>query len=316
MAVNSDKPQLWKKDIAASVDLYNAWFLDFAPTTYRETRRETVELVERALSLTKDNASIDPAMLRAHPGVLPTLRMSCCPPIARDRLSGLSYVGKPLIGTMEDGKLPPRMASSELEENLKRIADVFSRLLDRDIFPWLQESRAATSEERYRASTIVADRLCGAMSDPIIRNAQEKRQLAIIRRYLEEHGYRHKQHPPSSPVSTMEPGTFSFRTNVEVGDALKVNIPIDVAIQPRTLSNSKVPILIEAKSAGDFTNVNKRRKEEAAKIHQLRQRYGGDTRFILFLCGYFDGGYLGYEATEGIDWIWEHRIADFAQLGL
>jgi len=33
-----------------------------------------------------------------------------------------------------------------------------------------------------------------------------------------------------------------------------------------------------------------------------------------FLCGYFEPGYLGYEASEGIDWIWEHRINDLATL--
>ncbi|MGH9375008.1 MAG: XamI family restriction endonuclease, partial [Terriglobia bacterium] len=26
--------------------------------------------------------------------------------------------------------------------------------------------------------------------------------------------------------------------------------------------------------------------------------------------------YLGYEAAEGIDWIWEHRTGDLGQLGL
>ena len=44
--------------------------------------------------------------------------------------------------------------------------------------------------------------------------------------------------------------------------------------------------------------------------------YGKDVEFILFLCGYFDSGYLGYEAAEGIDWIWEHRITDLDQLGI
>lgn len=72
----------------------------------------------------------------------------------------------------------------------------------------------------------------------------------------------------------------------------------------------------EAKSAGDFTNVNKRRKEEAVKMAQLRSTYGPRVRFNLFLCGYFDGGYLGYEATELIDWVWEHRIDDLAEFGL
>jgi len=89
-----------------------------------------------------------------------------------------------------------------------------------------------------------------------------------------------------------------------------------VVIQRKPPRPSGLPILIEAKSAGDFTNTNNRRKEEAVKIAQLQQTYGKDVEFILFLCGYFDGGYLGYEAAQGIDWIWEHRISDFDQLGI
>jgi XamI restriction endonuclease len=114
----------------------------------------------------------------------------------------------------------------------------------------------------------------------------------------------------------MQPGTFAFRMNVVVGDVRKVNIPIDAVIQPRVPRQTRLPILIEAKSAGDFTNVNKRRKEDATKIHQLKGTCGEHVEFLLFLCGYFDSGYLGYEAAEGIDWVWEHRIADLDLLGL
>ena len=115
----------------------------------------------------------------------------------------------------------------------------------------------------------------------------------------------------------MKPGTFSFRTNVVVGTGgRRVNIPVDCVIQRRRPNADKLPILVEAKSAGDFTNTNKRRKEEATKVHQLRETYGESIQFVLFLCGYFDGGYLGYEAAEGIDWVWEHRISDMNQLGL
>ena len=78
----------------------------------------------------------------------------------------------------------------------------------------------------------------------------------------------------------------------------------------------QLPLFIEAKSAGDFTNTNKRRKEEAQKMAQLRHTYGEDVRYILLLCGYFDSGYLGYEAAERIDWVWEHRIDDLAEFGL
>ena len=117
----------------------------------------------------------------------------------------------------------------------------------------------------------------------------------------------------------MQPGTFSFRMNVpakQVGTDREVNIPVDAVVMPKAAKAGDIPLLVEAKSAGDFTDVNKRRKEEAAKMSQLRLTYGKDVGFILFLCGYFDSGYLGYEAAEGIDWVWEHRIGDLRKFGL
>lgn len=114
----------------------------------------------------------------------------------------------------------------------------------------------------------------------------------------------------------MAAGTYAVRMNVLVGESRRVNIPIDVAIKPKTGRRDRLPILIEAKSAGDFTNTNKRRKEEATKIHQLHAAYGETVPFLLFLCGYFGSDYLGYEAAEGIDWVWEHRIDDLAKAGL
>jgi hypothetical protein len=183
-------------------------------------------------------------------------------------------------------------------------------MLDTEIFPWLENKKSPSKVERHRASTIVADRLCGAVSDPIVRNAHEKRQLTLLGDYLKERGYIQKGHPPGKPLTEMERGSFAFRMIIEVGETLKVNIPVDVVIQPKVLRQSRLPILIEAKSAGDFTNVNKRRKEEATKMRQLRSKLGKEVEFLLFLCGYFDSGYLGYEAAEGIDWVWEHRIQD------
>jgi len=89
-----------------------------------------------------------------------------------------------------------------------------------------------------------------------------------------------------------------------------------MVIMPKRTARGELPLFFEAKSAGDFTNTNKRRKEEAIKMTQLRSTLGYGVRFNLFLCGYFDSGYLGYEAAEGIDWVWEHRIDDLALFGL
>ena len=320
MPINADKPHLWKADTRASVDQFNQWFMKFAPRAYRETRKQTIKSVEEGLTLTKDLTTITPDVIKAHPEILPTLRMSTCPPLARDRLIGLADSSKGLVGSLEQGKVPPFMAQAALEKHLRSITNILSLMLDVDIFPWLQEERRPTKQERYRSSTIVADRLCGAWSEPIVRNAQEKRQLALIQDYLTGRGYKLKAHPTATPLAQMERGTFTFRLNVLVkpsaAEARSVKIPIDAVIQPKKAKLPHLPLLIEAKSAGDFTNVNKRRKEEATKINQLKATYGDDVVFVLFLCGYFDASYLGYEAAEGIDWIWEHRIEDIDQLGI
>jgi hypothetical protein len=290
---------------------------EFAPKAYRDTRKTTIESVKQGLTFTRDLTTITPDVIKANPAILPTLRMSTCPPLARDRLIGLADSSKNLVGSLEDGKVPPLLSPALLGEHLVRITRILSNMLDVDIFPWLQEKRRPTKEERYRSSTIVADRLCGARAEPIVRNAQEKRQLATIGAYLTARGYKLKA-PRAAPLVRMEPGTFTFRLNVKVksGNTTTVNIPVDAVIQPRKAILPHLPVLIEAKSAGDFTNVNKRRKEEATKINQLKATYGKKVVFILFLCGYFDPAYLGYEAAEGIDWIWEHRIEDLDQLGV
>ena len=90
MAVNLDKPHQWKTDIAKSVDMYNDWFMNFAPRAFRETRLQTTEDVERTLIATDNFTMVGPEILAKHPEILPTLRMSTCPPLAVDRLIGLA----------------------------------------------------------------------------------------------------------------------------------------------------------------------------------------------------------------------------------
>lgn len=320
MAVNMDKPEQWKADIAQSVDMYNDWFMKFAPQAFRATRIQTTKDVESALRATDNLRNIQPSLLRQHPEILPTLRMSTCPPLAVDRVIGLAGVSASLVKRMENKKkLPVRMSVAEADRELGKIAAIIEKMADPDIFVWLGRTEAATEAEIHRAATIIADRLCGAVANPIIRNAQEQRQLAAIKVWLEARQYTQLPGGDGTSFEEMSPGTFSFRMNVlakngESGNLVK--IPIDAVIMPKEAHRGSFPIFFEAKSAGDFTNTNKRRKEEVAKMSQLRATYGKRVRFNLFLCGYFDSGYLGYEAAEGIDWVWEHRIDDLTQFGI
>ncbi len=321
MPINLDKPHLWKADSLHSIDFYNDWFLRFAPATYRNQRKSTTQDVVEALRLSNNLKDLSIEMLKSNPGILPMLRMTSAPPLARDRLVGLAYTTKNLILSMEGSekktpRIPPKIEKDSLNEQLTRIIDVLSEVADRDLFPWLEDDTIIpTPRILERSASVVADRLCGATANPIIRNAQEKRQLNALSSFLISKGFTELSTTNIDDLYAMPEKTFAFRLNVKTGQGENVvNIPIDCVVSRANRPPDEVPLLIEAKSAGDATNTNKRRKEEAQKFTQLKAHFGGSVKFILFLCGYFETGYLGYEAAEGIDWIWEHRINDLLLL--
>ena len=277
MAVNKDKPDRWKEDIAQSVDMYNDWFIRFAQEAYRATRVKTTKDVEATLKATNNLGDIGVALLKSNPTVLPTLRMSVCPPLTVDRLIGLAGVSKNLVKVMEKkSKLPLRMKRRDLDSDLEKIGKNIEKMADPDIFVWLERGDSPSEQELYRAATIVADRLCGAVANPIIRNAQERRQLAAIGKWLTALGYHNLPAGAGTKYDEMQPGTFSFRLNVPVeqeSTGKSINIPVDAVVMPKAARAGESPLLIEAKSAGDFTNVNKRRKEEATKMIQLQRTF-------------------------------------------
>lgn len=318
--INRNKVDLWKEDIEKSVDLYNTWFMEFVPKAYRNTRVDETKKVKESLQKLNDMKNITPFFLMQEPAIVQVLRMCTAPPIASDRLlglSGLSMTAPGFVKTLEKGKLPKITQRSKisLNEGLEAISKTISKMLDKGVFTWVDEGRTPNERERYRASTIIADRLCGSVANPIIRNAQENRQLKKIGEYLENKGYILST---AKSFTEMKPGSYSFRINVpgQQANGKSVNIPVDTVIKRKSSNKKDMPILIECKSAGDFANTNKRRKEESDKFSNLRNAYGENVEFLLFLCGYFDASYLGYGAAEGIDWVWEHRIQDLDKLKL
>jgi len=163
MPISADKPLQWKADVAASVDLYNDWFMRFGPKAYRDTRAKTTERVQKAIQLTDELTVLGPEILKAHPSILPVLRMSTAPPLARDRLAGLAYVSRHLIQSMEDdGQLPPRMREEELASQLQSIARVLISFLTRISFRGLSRrlSRQKSNVIAHRLSWPIA---CAAL---------------------------------------------------------------------------------------------------------------------------------------------------------
>jgi hypothetical protein len=155
---------------------------------------------------------------------------------------------------------------------------------------------------------VVGERLTSAFYLPALRNEQEARQKELMRAYLEGEGFEESLDAPFD----MPPGMFGFGRNVRVlrEDGEPQNLPVDCVVSPL---KAELPLVcVELKSAGDFTNVNKRRKEESDKHDALSRTHGDRAVFLLQLFGYFGRPYLGFEAAVGIDWAWDHRLSDLA----
>ena len=318
--INADKPFLWNDDTKKSVVQYNEWFMDFAPQAFQDARGSCMEQVDDLFAESENLASLTPRLLEQNPNVISTLRMLCAPPIAVDRLAGLSNVSNSKIKAMERGSLPSRGKKEFVLSDIPSLLRVIERLMDRQLVSWLDNGCRPTEMDLLVAKSVISDRLCGSASNPVIRNEQEARQLRVIASYLDAKGYS-RFDDPSIGAFDMPHGTYAYHKSVCMFKNARddsdgwVNTPVDVVIMPNDDSIDR-PLLVECKSAGDFTNTNKRRKEEDTKVTQLRATYGNDIILYLFLCGYFDATYLGYEAANHMDWIWEHRVEDFEVVGV
>jgi hypothetical protein len=297
-------PPDWKPDIDRSVAEYDAWYKQRSPEMFADARGRAVIEVEEAMRLTNDFRAFDADALIARPSMLFVARVCVAPPMARDRFVGFAHANKSLVTAMERGGIPAR--TKNVRAQLEAMADFLRPLLDPSLFVWVEENRDPTDLERDKALLVVGERLATAFYLPELRNAQEARQKELMREYLEDEGFNESAEAPFD----MPPGTFGFGRDVEGvrDDGEPQKLPMDCVVS--ALDENLPLACIELKSAGDFTNVNKRRKEESDKHASLRRAHGEDVVFLLQLFGYFGPTYLSFEAAAGIDWAWDHRLSD------
>jgi hypothetical protein len=298
----------WQPDIDRSVVEYDEWQLAESPGMLADARGRAIHKVEEAMLATDDFRVFGAEALIARPAALFVARMCVSPPMTRDRFVGFSGANKSLVTAMErDGVIPAR--TSRVVMRLQVMCDFLRPLLDREIFRWLESDRAPTAEERDRAVLMIGERLASTFYPPALRNAQEAKQRRLLRAYLEGEGFKESRDSPFE----MPPGTFGFGRNVRVEreDGESGNLPVDCVVSPL---DAQLPLAcVELKSAGDFANVNKRRKEESYKYEELKRAHGDNVVLLLQLFGYFGHSYLGFEAAAGIDWAWDHRLDDLAR---
>jgi hypothetical protein len=175
---------------------------------------------------------------------------------------------------------------------------------DRDLMPWIDEGRSPEPHEEARLRAIVQDRLASSLAEAVIRNAQERRQLTVVAATLENAGYRRA--PDHVQLLDLNPGTYATSRSIITP---KGKVQIDCGVMPHRATPGSLPVAYEAKSAGDLTNTNKRRKEEIERNAKLQAEFPG-IRFVLFLGGYFDETFFHHLYRAGVACTWEHRPED------
>lgn len=301
----------WKIDIELSVSEYNEWFNEQAPNIYNLYKKENISRVNDVLIKTEFMSNITKEIIKKDPKIIQVLRLSTCPTLASDRLTGLSGLAilkaSSVVKSLEEGKIPRR---EDLDSLLDRLIKQILLMLDINLFPWLSELREPNELELNIATCVIADRLDSSVANAAVKNHQEARQIKKIVEYLERNGYSKSL---EKDYLKMQPGTYAIHLNipgVKKNNQKEVKVSVDVVVKSFNQKDMELPILIECKSAGDFTNTNKRRKEESDKFENLTNYHGSNVIYLLLLCGYFDVNYLEYEKHSGIDWVWEHRIED------
>lgn len=101
---NIRRPSLWKQDSWTSVEYYNQWFMSFAPNAFKEARKNVLKKVLLTFEVTNNLLDISSERVFQTPQIIEVLRMVTAPPLAQDRLIGLSNGNKTLLKNLEAGK--------------------------------------------------------------------------------------------------------------------------------------------------------------------------------------------------------------------
>ena len=108
------------------------------------------------------------------------------------------------------------MKSSELTEGLESVAKTLETLLDKDVFPWLNLNTIPSEAEKASAASVLSDRLCSSLADPLIRNEQERRQLDTICKILNQHGYNQVTSSSIASIKDFPRHCYAIHYNVQM----------------------------------------------------------------------------------------------------
>ena len=285
--LNSDKTNLWDSDRSTAKDEIFRWLAENAVGF--EKRPQLEADVRKKLKIASQHQSLEQA-ISGDIELLPILRALTKRDVGIAQMALYLDIGITTYEKMENGLLTnmSSLKGTTISSLLEKVATQLSLELDYGIVGWLSNSNFGnpTDSEIDRCAIIAADRILKRRASTILRYEHEPRQLKRLTAYLNNLGF--NEIPGKNivdPVNDMPQGTYSFRVNVE-GEMVqggRLRQSVDVLVKPHSKSKKILPIFIEAKSMTDEVNPNKRQKEEAQKVDNMRRRWAGSGHALNFL---------------------------------
>ena len=152
-----------------------------------------------------------------------------------------------------------------------------------------------------------------------VQQAQVQWHLGLIQSWLTERGYDRQDGSRFAGLTEVPAGAFASRVKASIqsgGSSHRDWVHIDVVVKPKQSASDSLPTIVLTALFGSFAESFRHRKTEVNRISKFRLAYGEDVPIVLALWGHVDAGYLGCQAAEGIDWVWAHRLSDFAECGI
>lgn len=294
-------PGLEDYSIADSVEAFNTAYLKCIRSAYYETKHDWRRIVESLLRETDDLRQITAEAIVKDGRVLGAIRNACTPPISKERLAAITDVPARRFSLLENGRLPLQGALMKrmVETELPAVVEVVKPLIcDRNLTPWLLDSRACSADERDAFVDCLLDRIACSESDHIARAEMRWLALSNVACKLAELGFDYVEYDEGdgSDSPLIPPTQFTY------------GMDCDFVLNNTDGSTT----CIDLKMAGDAPTALRSRSVIQKKLKALADN---QRKYGVVLYGFYDKGVAQALLDAGVEVAWLCDLESIRRFG-
>jgi hypothetical protein len=282
-------PPHWSDaDLKAGRDRAEGLFTDVrreeGPRAFERMYRDLRPEMERLFVATQDLRGMRAQVFLDDPLAWQAARYVCGPPISQEDLWTL-------VGGSKFKKVPPRLA--------EQTADALRVVIDRIQFPWVEQGRAPSAEERERALLSATLLWASQRLSTERRGEASTRQEALTGEALASAGLDFDV--SRSPIRLLDDMARGSYSRERIIDKSKCDVPVRL-LDGRLFA-------LECKVSNGPKNGWKRiNREVGGKTTDWRQAFGTNLVSGVVVAGVFDLSALKSARDQGVIIFWEHDL--------